>query len=164
MFAKDEKAKKLYQDNWNKLVKYRGYTAVVEGIPEKEQDTITLYLKENRNLKVYPSKDGEKAITKYKVTKSNNKYSLLDIEILTGKKNQIRATMEYIKHPVVNDPVYGKRKIIDNSGQCLHAKELGFKHPKTNKYMLFTSKLPESFTNILDKFEEGEQDEWNNNR
>ena len=109
VFAKDEKAKNLYQDNWNNLVKYRGYTAVVEGIPAKEEDTITLYLKENKNLKMYPSKDGDKAITKYKIKKSNKNYSLLDIEILTGKKNQIRATMEYINHPIVGDLKYSSK-------------------------------------------------------
>ena len=57
--------------------------------------------------------------------------------------------MNYINHPVVNDPVYGKRKIIDNSGQCLHAATLGFKHPRTGEYMEFTSELPKCFKNIL---------------
>ena len=64
--------------------------------------------------------------------------------------------MNYINHPVVNDPVYGNRKIIDDSGQCLHAKDLGFIHPRTNKEMYFTSNLPECFTNILEKFEREE--------
>ena len=62
--------------------------------------------------------------------------------------------MNYIEHPVVNDHVYGRRKIIDNTGQCLHAKTIGFIHPSTKKYMEFTSELPECFTNILNKFEE----------
>ena len=59
--------------------------------------------------------------------------------------------MNYINHPVVNDPVYGKRKIIDDTGQCLHAKTLGFIHPRTKKYMEFDSELPECFINILNK-------------
>ena len=62
--------------------------------------------------------------------------------------------MNYIGHPVVNDPVYGKRKLIDNTGQCLHAKELGFVHPTLKKYMEFSCKLPSCFINILKKFEE----------
>ena len=109
MFAKNEKTKKIYQNNWNELVLYRGYTAVVEGVPKKQEDKITIFLKENKNLKMYPTKNGEKAITKYKVIKYNNKYSLLDIEILTGKKNQIRATMEYLKHPIIGDIKYGSK-------------------------------------------------------
>lgn len=147
IFAKDEKTKKLYQDNWNNIIKYRGYTAVVEGIPEKQQDTITLYLKENKNLKVYPSKNGVKAITKYKVTKSNNKYSLLDIEILTGKKNQIRATMEYINHPIVGDIKYSsKDKSLNRLG--LHAHKLIIMNPITKKETIFETKMPNSFINI----------------
>lgn len=147
MFAKDEKTKKLYQENWNKLVKYRGYTAVVEGKPEKEQDTITLYLKENKNLKVYPSKDGDKAITKYKVIQSNNKYSLLDIEILTGKKNQIRATMEYLKHPIVGDIKYGpKDKSLNRLG--LHAHKLVIINPITKQETIFKIKIPNNFISI----------------
>ena len=64
---------------------------------------------------------------------------------------QIRT--EDIGHPLVNDPVYGNRKLFDETGQCLHAKELGFVHPTTGKYMQFDSELPECFTNILKKFE-----------
>ena len=62
--------------------------------------------------------------------------------------------MNYIGHPVVNDPVYGRRKLIDDSGQCLHAKTLGFIHPTLNKYMEFDSELPDCFINILNKFKE----------
>ena len=62
--------------------------------------------------------------------------------------------MNYIGHPVVNDPVYGKRKLFDKTGQCLHAKELGFMHPKTGDYMEFTSELPDCFINILNQFKD----------
>ena len=147
MFAKNEKMKKLYQEGWNSLVKYRGYTAIVEGIPEKKEDTITLYLKENKNFKVYSSIEGEKAITKYKVKHSNKKYSLLDIEILTGKKNQIRATMEYLKHPIVGDKKYGsKDKSLGRLG--LHAHKLIIKNPITKKEMIFEARIPKSFIKI----------------
>lgn len=147
MFAKNEKIKKLYQDNWNNIVKYRGYSAVIEGLPKKEEDTITLYLKENKNLKVYPSKNGEKAITKYKLKQTNNKYSLLDIEILTGRKNQIRATMEYLKHPIVGDIKYGsKDKSLGRLG--LHANKLIIVNPITKKEMIFETRIPNSFIKI----------------
>ena len=147
MFAKNEKVKKLYQDNWNNIVKYRGYTAIIEGIPEKKEDTITLYLKENKNLKMYPSKDGDKAITKYKIKKSNKDYSLVDIEILTGKKNQIRATMEYINHPIVGDIKYSsKDKSLGRLG--LHAHKLIIINPITKKEMTFETRIPNSFIKI----------------
>ena len=61
--------------------------------------------------------------------------------------------MKYIGHPVVNDAIYSNRKLFDETGQCLHAKELGFVHPTTNKYMEFDSKLPECFINIKEKLE-----------
>ena len=148
VFAKNEKTKNLYQDNWNNLVKYRGYTAIVEGIPNKKEDTITLYLKENKNLKMYPSKDGNKTITKYKVKKSNKSYSLLDIEILTGKKNQIRATMEYLKHPIVGDLKYSsKDKSLGRLG--LHAHKLILINPTTKKEMTFEARIPNSFIKTI---------------
>ena len=148
VFAKNEKTKNLYQDNWNNLVKYRGYTAIVEGIPNKKEDTITLYLKENKNLKMYPSKDGDKAITKYKIKKSNKNYSLLDIEILTGKKNQIRATMEYINHPIVGDLKYSsKDKSLNRLG--LHAHKLIMINPITKKEMTFEARIPNRFIKII---------------
>ena len=147
IFAKNEKIKNLYQNDWNNIVKYRGYTAVIEGIPKKQEDTITLFLKENKNFKVYPSKDGEKAITKYRIKHSNNKYSLLDIEILTGKKNQIRATMEYLKHPIIGDIKYGsKDKSLSRLG--LHAHKLVIQNPTTKKEMTFESRIPNSFIKI----------------
>mgnify|MGYP001087026228 CR=1 FL=1 len=147
IFAKSEKIKKQYQENWNSLVKYRGYTVVIEGIPKKEEETITLFLKENKLYKVYPSKEGEKAITKYKIKQSNRYYSLLDIEILTGKKNQIRATMEYIKHPIVGDKKYGsKDKSLGRLG--LHAHKLIIQNPITKQNMTFECKIPTSFLKV----------------
>jgi len=148
ILAKNEKTKQLYQNNWNNIIKYRGYTAVIEGIPQKQEDIITLFLKENKNFKVYPTRDGEKSITKYKVKYSNDKYSLLDIEILTGKKNQIRATMEYLKHPIVGDIKYGsKDKSLGRLG--LHAHKLIIQNPITKKEMIFESRIPNSFIKII---------------
>lgn len=148
MFAKNEKTKKIYQDNWNDLVKYRGYVAVISGVLEKESDTIKLKLKENNNFKVYVNKEGKEAITKYKVIKSNKKYSLLDIEILTGRKNQIRASFEYLKRPIVGDKKYSSK---DNSLKRLglHAYKLTILNPISNKEMHFETKIPKDFINIV---------------
>ena len=97
---------------------------------------------------------GKEAITELKVLERYKNATLVELTLKTGRTHQIRVHMNYINHPVVNDPVYGKRKILDATGQCLHAKTLGFIHPKTNEYMEFTSELPVCFTNILNKFKE----------
>ena len=94
-------------------------------------------------------------ITHFKVLKRFNNATLIELKLETGRTHQIRVHMDYIGHPLVNDPVYGKRKLIDETGQCLHAKELGFIHPKTLEMMMFDSELPECFKNILSMFEEG---------
>ena len=91
------------------------------------------------------------AITHFKVIERYSNTTLIELQLETGRTHQIRVHMNYIGHPVVNDPVYGKRKLIDETGQCLHAKTLGFVHPTTNEYIEFDSNLPECFTNILDK-------------
>lgn len=101
-------------------------------------------------------KNSRRAVTHISVLKRfyTSNVTLIEAELETGRTHQIRVHMAYIGHPVVNDPVYGKRKLIDNTGQCLHAKELGFIHPKTKEYMEFTSELPECFTNILNQFKD----------
>lgn len=149
LFAKNEKVKKLYQDNWEDLVKYRGYVAVVCGKLDKEKDTITVNLKENDNFKVYVNREGKEAITKYEVVQSNDKYSLLDIELKTGRKNQIRATFEYLNHPIVGDYKYSCK---DNSLRRLglHAYKLILTNPVTHTKMNFEIKIPKEF-NIITK-------------
>ena len=75
----------------------------------------------------------------------------MELNLETWRTHQIRVHMDYIGYPVVNDPVYGKRKLIDTTGQCLHAKTLGFIHPRTREYMEFDSELPECFINIMEQ-------------
>ncbi|MBR3209231.1 MAG: RluA family pseudouridine synthase [Bacilli bacterium] len=161
MVAKNNKAHQILADELAKKETHRKYIALVWGVIPNDTGTINAPIGRNPNdrKKMAIMPNGKKAITHFKVIKRYKNATLIELELETGRTHQIRVHMDYIKHPVVNDPVYGKRKIIDNTGQCLHAKELGFKHPKTNKYMLFTSEIPQSFTNILNKFEEGEQNE-----
>ena len=78
--------------------------------------------------------------------------TLIECKLETGRTHQIRVHMNYINHPIVNDPVYGRRKLINETGQCLHAKTLGFVHPTTGEYMEFDSELPSCFTEIQDMF------------
>lgn len=150
MFAKSEKIKQIYQNNWDNLIKYRGYVAVVNGNLEKKDCTITQYLKEGNNFYVYPTdkNSGKLAITHYKVIKSNQKYSLLDIEIKTGRKNQIRVALQSINHPIVGDNKYGSK---DNSlkklGLCAY--KLLIINPINNQELKFEIEIPNSFTKIV---------------
>lgn len=161
MVAKNNKAHKILADELSEKKTHRKYIALVWGVIPNDTGTIKAPIGRNPNdrKKMAVMPNGKKAVTHFKVIKRYKNATLIELTLETGRTHQIRVHMEYIKHPVVNDPVYGKRKIIDDTGQCLHAKELGFRHPKTNEYMLFTSELPKSFTNILKKFEEGEKNE-----
>ncbi len=126
LFAKSEDVKRELQNNWAKVV--RKYYCIVEGVPSKDEDTIIVYLKENNRLEVIPSldsKNGKKSVTKYKVLKTNNKCSLLEITIVTGRKNQIRASLAFIGHPIIGDKKYGS-KINPLNRLALQAYYLGY--------------------------------------
>lgn len=147
IFAKNEKIKKLYQDNWNDLVIKRGYIAVVCG-KTKDKDTIKSYLKENSNMMVYSSKDGKLAITHYQKLKSNNKYTMLQVYIDTGRKNQIRVHMKENGTPIIGDKKYGCK---DNSLKRLglHSNILIIKNPINNNILKFSSNYPKEFDELL---------------
>ena len=151
MFAKSEKIQKLLQESWNATIEERTYLAVVEGYVEKKQDTITSYLVESKALIVYSSKNesvGQHAITHYEVLKSNKNYSLLKVNLETGRKNQIRVHAQEIGHSVVGDEKYGaKTDPIKRLG--LHAWVLAFKHPITGKDLHFETEMPAKFTNLF---------------
>lgn len=150
MFAKDEKTKRLYQDNWDKLVSNRKYVAVLSGKPKNKQGRIIEYLVEKENMKVYAvSKNkGKIAITNYKIIKSNNKYTLVDIDLETGRKNQIRVAMQNMNTPIVGDKKYGSLEDpIKRLG--LHAYKIVLTNPLNNKKMEFTSPYPDSFNKIV---------------
>ena len=148
IFAKTEQVKRILQRNWDKFI--RKYVALVEGKVTKKY-TIKNYLTETKTLKTYITNDkkiGKLAITKYKPIKSNKEYSLLDIEILTGRKNQIRVHMESINHPIVGDKKYNSKKNPIRR-MCLHATYLEFIHPVTNKKIIINDKYPEIFDKLV---------------
>lgn len=93
--------------------------------------------------------DGRRAVTHYEVIENYGRYTYLRLTLETGRTHQIRVHMAYIGHPVAGDPVYGNGKPEWLCGQCLHAREIGFVHPITQKYMFFTSELPEYFQKML---------------
>ena len=145
MFAKNERAKHLYQDNWNDIVKKRCYYAVIDGKMENKEGTIKSYLKENGNM-VYSVKDrsGKIAITEYKVLKERKNISLLDINLKTGRKNQIRVHMKENKTPILGDLKYGEKSKLINR-LALHAYKLELVNPVTKKLLTFEINMPNEF-------------------
>lgn len=135
MFAKSEKIKNIYQNNWNNIVTKRCYIGLVEGTIKKDGRIENLLYEEN-NTFVHSSKIGKKAITNYKVLKYNDKYTLLDINIETGRKNQIRVHMSELGYPIVGDKKYGSN-IDPINRMCLHAYCLELINPLNGKKMVF---------------------------
>ena len=155
MVAKNNKAHEILAKELAEKKTYRKYVALVWGVIESDSGEIDAPIGRSKNdrKKMAVRADGKEAITHFKVLKRYEKATLIELRLETGRTHQIRVHMNYIGYPVVNDPVYGNRKLFDNTGQCLHAKELGFVHPTTGEYMQFDSELPECFINILKKFE-----------
>lgn len=156
MVAKNNKAHEILAEELAEKKTYRKYVALVWGVIESDTGEIDAPIGRSKSdrKKMAIRADGKEAITHFKVLKRYEKATLIELRLETGRTHQIRVHMDYIGHPLVNDPVYGNRKLFDETGQCLHAKELGFVHPTTGKYMQFDSELPECFTNILKKFEQ----------
>ena len=153
VFAKNIKYKNLLQNNWDELAKNREYLAIVNGKVEEKNKTIKSWLKETNNFITYSSNkpnDGKLAITKYNLISSNNKHSLLKINILTGRKNQIRVHMKDINHPIVGDKKYGieKEKV---SRMMLHASKLELIHPVTKQLLVLEANIPSEFYKYFDK-------------
>ncbi|MFV0424173.1 MAG: RluA family pseudouridine synthase [Bacilli bacterium] len=141
--AKNEKIKNQMQNNWNDIVKVRGYYAVVEGVVSKSGKIVS-NLTESKDGYVYSSHEGKNAITNYKVMKKGSDYSLLDVNIETGRKNQIRVHLKELGHPILGDMKYGsKSKKIKRL--ALHAYRFDFIHPVTNKRINITCKIPNDF-------------------
>ena len=153
VFAKSESIKYAYQNKWESLVIKRGYIAIVNGILDKKKGIIKSYLKETKTLFVYSTndkKDGKLAITNYEVIKENKNYSMLNVDIKTGRKNQIRVHMKDIGHPILGDNKYGGEKSSLNR-LALHANTLIIKNPRTNKVMDFICKAPKSFQLLFEE-------------
>ena len=145
VFARSEEAKEALQSNWRNAEKT--YLAFVEGHPHPVEDTITSYLVENDARRVYSTRDstvGRLSHTRYKVLKTVGERSLLEISLLTGRKNQIRVHMADKGWPIVGDAKYG-RKIRHNKRLALHSHTLGIDHPYSGERMIFTAPIPNTF-------------------
>lgn len=152
MFAKNAQAKDTMQHNWNNMVLNRKYVCVVEGKVEEESGVIRSYLMENSRFEVYSVENQEPgaqlAVTRWKKIKSKNGYTLLEVELDTGRKNQIRVHMKDMGHPIAGDRKYGA-KSSPIKRLALHAQTLRFIHPLTRKEMDFKTAIPISFEKMV---------------
>ncbi|WP_442508891.1 RluA family pseudouridine synthase [Novipirellula sp. SH528] len=143
LLAKTEPAQKKIKDNWGKSDKF--YHAIVEGAPNPTQATLTHFLSEDERLLVHasrtPDRGAIKATLSYETLKCQDAHTLIRVKLKTGKKNQIRAQMSAIGHPIAGDAKYGATtNPIDRL--CLHASSLTLLHPTTNQRVTFTAPLP----------------------
>ena len=151
VFAKSEAVKEFLQKNWPDTRKQ--YMAVVSGQMKEKEGLITSYLLENsvhRMYSVAQSKEGKRSKTAYRVLKESAHFSLLEIDLLTGRKHQIRVHMADQGCPVAGDRKYG----IKGQGVkrlCLHASRLTIVHPHTKESMTFESEIPPYFYNVMNK-------------
>lgn len=151
MFAKNEEAKNTMQHNWNNMVLNRKYLAVVEGTPDQAEGVIKSYLAENAEHEVYSTPDpklGQLAVTRYKTLASKNGYTMLEVELDTGRKNQIRVHMKEMGHPIAGDRRYGAKSSPIHR-LALHAQTLRFAHPVTRKEMNFETPVPAGFIKMV---------------
>ncbi len=151
VFAKNENAKRYLQENWQKFKKI--YYAVVHGTLPKKEGVITSYLTENRVHKMYSiddSKRGKLAKTGYKVIRESRKYSLREIDLITGRKNQIRVHFSEKGCPIVGDKIYGKKE-KGIKRLTLHAASITILHPHSKEKMTFETKVPVYFNSLVNR-------------
>jgi len=149
VFAKSERSKEFLQDNWKDFSKK--YITLVHGTFEEKEGELSSYLVENKAFRMYSVKNpelGKFAKTGYKVMRESEKFSLLEIDLFTGRKHQIRVHLADEGHPVVGDQVYGSPDKL-NKRLALHSASLTVKHPKSGKEMTFETKVPFYFKSIL---------------
>ena len=149
IFAKNEQSKRYLQENWKEAAKT--YYTVVNGQLEEKEGLLSSYLTQNSIHRVYSVDDseaGKLSKTEYKVLKESDKYSLIEINLLTGRKNQIRVHFSEAGHPVVGDKMYG-RKEKGIKRLALHAAKLSVNHPVTKERMTFETRIPAYFNSLL---------------
>lgn len=134
----------------------RKYIALVSGVINEDTATIDAPIGRdvnNRKKQAVTDINSKDAITHFRVLERFKDATLIECKLETGRTHQIRVHLDYIGHPLVNDPLYGRKK-LDNVdfGQMLHAETLGFVHPKTREYLEFTVDVPELFTEILNNY------------
>lgn len=152
MVAKNDMAHRSLAAQLKAKTNQREYVALVHGVIKQEAGTIDAPIGRSRKDRKRQAivSDGRHAVTHFKVLKRYRHYTLVSCRLETGRTHQIRVHMKSIGHPLAGDPLYGPRKTLPGKGQYLHARELGFKHPRTGKQLLFTAPLPDYFQRMLD--------------
>ncbi len=152
MVAKNDMAHRSLAAQLKAKTNQREYVALVHGVIKQEAGTIDAPIGRSRKDRKKQAivSDGRHAVTHFKVLKRYRHYTLVSCRLETGRTHQIRVHMKSIGHPLAGDPLYGPRKTLPGKGQYLHARELGFKHPRTGKQLLFTAPLPDYFQRMLD--------------
>jgi len=151
VFAKSEYARDRLQELFAEHDVERAYVAVVHGKPKPPAATLRSFLAEDRELRVQVVADaahGKEAVTRYRVTASGRRFSLLEVTIETGRRHQVRVQLAAAGHPVVGDAMYAKGREDPLGRLGLHAKRLAFAHPLTGRRMTFTVDPPAAFREL----------------
>ena len=150
MYAKDEKTQHVLRDNWQDIVYDRRYVAIVNGDMEQDQGTVRSWLTDHTfYVSSSPTDDGGRlSITHYRTIKRANGYSLVELQLETGRKNQIRVHMQELGHPVIGDERYGS-EVNPLNRLALHAFKLCFYHPVTGEKMEFETPYPSNFKSLM---------------
>ena len=153
MVAKNDQAMESLSSQLKAKKNERKYWAIVHGNFKEESGTINAPIgrskKDRKKMAIEP--DGRPAVTHFKVLERFNDYTLVECQLETGRTHQIRVHMKYIGHPVAGDPLYGPKHTLKGHGQFLHARTLGFTHPRTNEEMRFKVDPPQIFQDMLTK-------------
>ncbi|RKD34339.1 RluA family pseudouridine synthase [Thermohalobacter berrensis] len=157
MIAKNNNAHNKLSEQLKEHTITRRYYALVKGNIKEDSGTVNAPVGRHpvdRKKMAVTNKNSKNAVTHFTVLERFGDYSLIEAKLETGRTHQIRVHMKYIKHPIVGDPVYGsKNQKFKLNGQLLHAKVIGFNHPRTDEYMEFDSELPEHFQRVLNVLE-----------
>ncbi len=155
MVAKNDLAHTFLAEQIKEHSFTREYIAVVYGNVKNDKGIVNAPIGRHpvkRKQMAVVAKGGREAVTHYKVEERLNGFTYLRLRLETGRTHQIRVHMAYLGHPVAGDDVYGPKKVITElNGQCLHAKKVGFIHPRTKEYMEFDSQVPDYFERFLER-------------
>lgn len=157
--CKTNYAHRIISDELKNKVAKRTYVAIVTGSIGHNLGKIDAPIGRDpsNRQKMAIVAEGKHAVTHFKVLDRFRNFTLLELELETGRTHQIRVHMAYINHPVLGDPLYGVKKQVEPFGQYLHAKKIGFIHPRTNKYMEFEVPLPKEFQDKINELKEEEK-------
>ncbi len=151
VYAKTIEAARILQEDWKGQCFDRRYIAVLDGRMEKEGGTVVSWLKDDKDSVTHSSptdNGGKRAVTHYHTLKATDQFSLVEMRLETGRKNQIRVHMADIGHPVIGDTKYGSNRNPLNR-LCLHAYRLFLYHPVTNERLEFKTPYPATFTHLV---------------